>query len=468
MPASPRRRREFIMKPPQLADGPWSINDGPLSCSHQLSSHPAIQPSSINHLLPRLLLSLLLFLFSIAPLPTQAQPVDTPADPGQAGQAVPHQILPPIDEDLCPGEIFPFRLTIYLPRTPAKGDIIFAFDSTGSMGGVIYAAQMNAMNIMDDLNHLISDVRFGVVDIEDYPLDPYGVPGVNEPYRLRQPLTDDRNTVRLAIEALSANQGGDLPEAYTRAIYESHADARIGWRDDARRLLLMFGDSVPHDDDLNESLPYPQPYKPGRRWETGFPPSFLDPGRDGDPGTPDDLDFQTELTALVNQDIALLSVVTSSTFPQPSHGELVIYWNAWATPTGGKAVPLWNAGDLPELIRDLVEDTIVGVIKRLALRTEPDLYASWVYSDPAEITDIPIPSDGEYSFLGKVEAPANAEAGTYQFRILAVGDGIVYGEKPVTITVPEECFLPIDPPTWYYLPLIAKERVEPMSKEPVR
>lgn len=428
-----------------------------------------------------LLLLLLPFPLSSASAATQTQPADSrlglsamPArawrlsatQAGAGGATQTSQLLPPVDEDLCPGEVLSFELTIHLPRTPAKGDLVFAFDSTGSMGGVIEAAQINATRIMDDLNRLISDVRFGVIDIEDYPLEPYGVPNINEPYRLRQHLTADRNAIRFAIEELSPNSGSDLPEAYTRAIYEAHADPNIGWREDARRLLLLFGDSVAHDDGLNEGIPNP-PYHPfsNPHWRTGYAPTYLDPGRDGVPGTPDDLDFQTELTALIDQDITLLSVVTSSTFLRPNQGELVIYWNTWATQTGGKAVPLWNASDLPELIRDLVEETIVGVIKRLALQTEPDSFETWVYSDPAEITDITVPSDGAFSFIGKVQPPTDAKAGTYQFRIVAVGDGIPYGEVPVTITVPEECFPDPEYPNWYYLPLIAAERVEPEPLE---
>lgn len=394
----------------------------------------------------------LLLLMGPAASGTQAQPAR-----GDPAPPEPNQILPPVDENLCPGEILPFQLTIYPPSRPAKGDILFAFDTTASMGGVISSAQENAVVIMNDLNRLISDVRFGVVDIEDYPIEPYGAPGDNQAYRLTQPLTTNRDAVRAAINSLAPNSGGDFPEAYTRAIHEAHADPQIGWREDARRLLLMFGDSVPHDDALNEGIGSP-PYRPPANgmWETGHPPSFLDPGRDGVPGTRDDLDLQVELARLTDNDISLLHVVTSSTFIQPDQADLVIYWNTWATSTGGKAVPLWNARDLPELIRQLVEDTVVGVIKRLTLHTAPASYGSWVEFNPAEIRDIPIPSDGALSFLGRVKPPPDARAGTYHFRIIAIGDGIEYGEKPITITVPEWCFPEPDFEYWYYLPLIRR------------
>ncbi len=414
------------------------------------------------HLWSILLLLLLSLTGSVSAAVHDQPPHDgamTAGTPAILSQVEPNQLLPPIDENMCPGEIYPFELTIYLPRTPAKGDIVFAFDTTGSMAPVIYSAQENAIRIMGDLNNLISDVRFGVVDIEDYPLDPYGSED-NQAYRLRQSLTADRGAVRLAIDALEANTGGDQPEAYTRAVYEAHADSRIGWRENARHLLLIFGDSFPHDNDLNEGIAYPPHRNKGPRWETGHPPSLLDPGRDGVPGTLDDLDFQIELDTLADRDITLLSVVTPSWYPLPTQSDLVTYWNAWTAPTGGKAVPLWNAGDLPELIRKIVEDTIVGVIKRLTLETEPEFFRSWVVFDPAEINDIEIPMSGALSFLGRVEAPPDALAGTYEFRIIAVGDGIMYGEKQVRITVPERCFPDRDYPNWFYLPLIMKAHAE--------
>lgn len=455
------------MKPLQLAHSRWLTNDS-MRRSRSRDWHKN------SHLFLIWLLSVFLLLG-----PTSVASDTPPADSGvnssvptgwpsqpappPDGHASPNQLLPPINKDMCPGEIYPFRLTIYLPSTPAKGDIVFAFDTTGSMAPVIRSAQENALRIMDDLNNLISDVQFGVIDIEDYPLDPYGAID-NQAYRLRQPLTSDRNAVRSAIDALAAWAGSDQPEAYTRAIYEAHADPHIGWRENARHLLLIFGDSFPHDDALNAGISNP-PYHPPSNldWETGHPPTFLDPGRDGVPGTSDDLDFQTELTRLAEQGTTLLSVVTPSWYPLPTQSDLVTYWNVWAAPTGGKAVPLWDAGDLPELIRNLVEDTIVGVIKRLTLVTDPEFFKSWVVFDPAEINDIVIPSDGELSFLGQVEAPPDARAGTYHFRIIAIGDGIMYGEKQVTITVPEACFREPEYPTWYYLPLVARGYAESES-----
>ena len=380
---------------------------------------------------------------SNAPLPSAARGV--------------HQLLPPIEGELCPGEMLPFDFTVTIPATPVRGDIVFAIDTTGSMGGVIRAAQENALAIMEDLNELIPDVQFGVIDVEDYPTDPYGQP-VNVAYRLRQGVTDDREAVRTAINEMVANAGGDLPEAYTRTFYEAFADPEIGWRPGARRLLLFFGDSVPHDDNLNEGFERPPYVPPGRTdgiWRTGHPPAYLDPGRDGVPGTEDDLDFQTVLQGLKDSEVTLLVVVTSSTFPAPDQRGLVVYWNHWAGITGGRAVPLWNASDLPEVIRDLVKGTITH-INRLAIEADPEWFNDWVFTEPPEMGPIEIPPAGHvFPFFGRIVVPDGTPPGTYHFMLRAIGDGYVYGEKPVTIVVRSDCA----PPAlnrWYYLPLVAR------------
>jgi len=373
------------------------------------------------------------------------------------GGKAPVQLLPPIEGELCPGESLPFDFTVTIPATPVRGDIVFAIDTTGSMGGVIRAAQENALAIMEDLNELIPDVQFGVIDVEDYPTQPYGQT-VNEAYRLRQSVTSDREAVRAAINDMIANAGGDLPEAYTRAFYEAFADPNIGWRPGSRHMLLFFGDSVPHDDNLNDGFdrpPYVPPGRVDRVWQTGHPPSYLDPGRDGAPGTADDLDFQPVLQALNENEITLLVVVTSSTFPDPDQRELVIYWNYWASITGGRAVPLWNAGDLPEVIRDLVKGTITH-INRLAIEADPEWFNDWVFTEPPEMGPIDIPPAGHvFPFFGRVVVPHNTSPGTYHFMLRAIGDGYIYGEKPVTIVVRDDCE-PTVLNRWYYLPLIAR------------
>ncbi|MFQ5344101.1 MAG: vWA domain-containing protein, partial [Anaerolineae bacterium] len=148
---------------------------------------------------------------------------------------------PPLEYNLCPGQSTSFTFQVYLPPAPVQADILLAFDTTGSMDGVIQTAQERAVDIMSNLQTLISDAWFGLVDFRDYPVDQYGW-STDWPYRLRQPLIGHISYVQMKIEELEGDGGVDGPEAYSRALYEAYADEHVGWRPDARRFIIMFGD----------------------------------------------------------------------------------------------------------------------------------------------------------------------------------------------------------------------------------
>lgn len=133
--------------------------------------------------------------------------------------------------------------TIVIPATPSRADVLLVFDTTGSMASVLSSVQSGVDTILTTLRTLVPDVQFGVVDFRDYPISPFGE--VRDwPHKLRQPITANETAIRAALNALAANGGADLPEAYTRALYETYSDPAIGWREGARRFVIMFGDSV--------------------------------------------------------------------------------------------------------------------------------------------------------------------------------------------------------------------------------
>ncbi|MFN8499254.1 MAG: vWA domain-containing protein [Anaerolineae bacterium] len=347
---------------------------------------------------------------------------------------------------LCPGQSAHETKHIYLPPAPGRADIVFAFDASGSMRNEIGAAQTNAIGIMNDLAALIPDVQFGVMDFLDYPSDPYG--GTNDhAYLLRQAVTGNRAAVQSAINAITTGYGGDEPEAYTRALYESYSDGAIGWRRDARRFVIMFGDSVAHDDNLNYGVPSP-PYHAGATWRTGYAPSYLDPGRDGVPGTGDDLDLQTVLRGMEASGVTLLFVVPNHyaqifpDLPSASVDTLYAYWQWWADQTGagGDAVKLANAADLPTAIRNLVTSAS-SRISRLELLTDPPDYQSWLTVSPLAYTNLVIPPSGlTVDFEVDIRVPPGTAVGRdYAFAVRAIGDGAVYGGQGVVVHVPANC-----------------------------
>jgi hypothetical protein len=109
------------------------------------------------------------------------------------------------------------------------------------MSGVIAQAKANATSIMNLIESNLpgADLRFGVVDFRDY------ADGGAWPYIYRQPLTGNKNDVQTAVNAISHGGGGDLPEAYSRVMYESYNS--MGYRNNAVRILVMMGDNQPHD-----------------------------------------------------------------------------------------------------------------------------------------------------------------------------------------------------------------------------
>lgn len=343
-----------------------------------------------------------------------------------------------VDATLCPGQTVHETKRIFISPAPGRADVVFAFDTTQSMQPVLDAAKANALVIMNDLARVIPDIQFGVVDLRDYPISPLGQTG-DWPYLVRQSVTANRAAVSTAVNATSAGGGGDRPEAYARVLYESVTDSTLGWRSDTRRFVVMFGDDVPHDDNLNARVVNP-PVNPGGTWCGEASPCVLDPGRDGTVGTADDLDFQGVLDSVAAHRTTLLFVVSGA--GSTSQANLTTYWKQWAgwTNTGGDALSLADAAALPAAIQNLVT-AASRRISRLELRTLPPDYQYWLTVQPPFYADLVIPAGGtQVTFEVDITVPAGTRLGTtHVFDVKAIGDGAVYGEQGVTIHVPAWC-----------------------------
>lgn len=319
---------------------------------------------------------------------------------------------------VCPGDkSAPYPFTISIPPSPSKADVLLLFDVSGSMEPVLTSAADNADSIMNDLASMMGDVQFAVAGFSDYPFFPYGEAG-DSPYTLHLPLTKDADQIQTALNGLTIENGGDNPEAYSRVLFETYSDGNIGWRSGARHIVLIFGDSIPHDVDL---------------------------GRDESAGTPDDLVIADVLSELNHQQITLLAVVTSP--------DLLLSWQGWAASTGsgGNAVLLSDAAELPATIRSIVYGA-VGQINTLRVETDPG-YENWVQSNPIELTDLAIHSKGlTQSFDLTILPPSGTAVGDYHFAVFASGDGHHYGELDLTVKIdaacPEAVTIPPTPPAF--------------------
>ena len=227
--------------------------------------------------------------------------------------------------------------------TPAHTDVMFVFDTTGSMGGAIDEAQAQIQEAMTQIGASLPDVQFGLSEVSDYNdvVNPgefeYGIGDGFAPWTLHVPITSNQSAISAALLGLEANGGGDSPEAYGRSLYESDVNPAVGWRPGARGVVVLVADDVPHDNELNEGIP-------SSVWaQTPFN-TGIDPGADNTVGTADDLDWQGVLQKLINDGKPLEFVDYNG---DPAY---LPYWQNWAGRTGGSALEAAEGNLVAQLV----------------------------------------------------------------------------------------------------------------------
>jgi len=341
-----------------------------------------------------------------------------------------------IDGAMCL-DSFCEQKNLYLPPgvTPAKGDILICFDLTGSMWEELANVQNNSINIMNAVRALIPDTYFGVISHMDYPGDhggcDYGVraygdggdPYYDYAYSMDQALTGDLNAVETAVNGLPQGNGADGPESYTRALYESYADGAIGWRPGAKRIILQWGDNIPHDCAYDECI-------------GGATTSGPDPGRDEIDENADDLEILAVLDALGVGQITLLALHS---------GTYLTLWDCYAgrTGAGGTAFEINPDGTIPggvdiaDYIASIIGETIEH-IDLMTLEVCTPGYEAWLTNVvPPSYADILLDVEHNLPFTITLTVPDGTGMGVHEFDICAMGDGAEYARQHVTIVVPQ-------------------------------
>ena len=130
------------------------------------------------------------------------------------------------------------------PAKPARPrvEVVFCIDTTGSMSGLIAAAQQKVWSIVNGIasGKPVPEVKVGLVAYRDKK-EAY-VTEITE-------LTTDLDSIHQKLFALKAQGGGDAPEHVNQAL----ADAvnRISWSakgDKVFRVIFLVGDAPPHMD----------------------------------------------------------------------------------------------------------------------------------------------------------------------------------------------------------------------------
>ncbi len=333
---------------------------------------------------------------------------------------------------LAPGESVSEKVTVNIPSTPPKVDVVFAFDLTGSMGDILNTAKSRAIEIMTTLDVLDIDISYGVVSYMDYP-NCYNSYGYNScygtagdyAYAMNQAITSERSSVTSAINALTLGNGEDGPEAYTRVLYESYSDSSIEWRSGAKKILINFADNIPHDNNLNEGVT-------AGTWSTGG-----DPGRDEEMFTSDDLDLQTVLSEMATNNVVLLEAHTTSSYQS--------YWQYWAKITGGSFFITNSSTMVNDVASAISSELVTATVSNLHMAASTG-YESWLTSvSPSSYSG---KTGTSTDFTVTLTVPDGTDGGSYSFTLSALDDSnISYGDQSVAIAVPVSAPTPTPSPS---------------------
>jgi len=114
-------------------------------------------------------------------------------------------------------------------------DLVFAIDTTGSMGGLLQQAKVYMTDVVRNLSKDFDlDLQVRLVEYRDH-CDPR----VTTSTRFMTSFA----SLQQEINMLRATGGGDIPEAVLDGIKEA---SESNWRDNAERIIIHIGDAPPH------------------------------------------------------------------------------------------------------------------------------------------------------------------------------------------------------------------------------
>lgn len=325
------------------------------------------------------------------------------------------------------GETYDETLTVTVPADSAVSvaDIYFMADTTGSMYAALAAAQSGASDLLTDLIAALpdTDLNFGVGNYKDFPHDPYA-------FQHQVSLTSSTADIQTGINAWFADGGWDGAEgqlfAFDRlADNVNPAGGIIGWRDNAKKIIVWFGDAPAHD-----------------------------PVCASISGLAYDITEASVTTKLSDAQVTVLAVSITSNYPGGLDGDPTISSYDYsgtcslvdgsagqatriAAATGGTHVTDVDPSILIPTIIELVK-TQVKIIDNLKLVPMGDIVPFVTSLEPAAgygpiDTTTETTWDFNVTFTG---IPCGEEDMVYNGTIDVVADGSVEAQKTVEITVP--------------------------------
>ena len=210
-----------------------------------------------------------------------------------------------------------------------KADVVFAIDSTGSMGSSIRNVKDNIIEFVEKLEENKVDVRLGLVDYKDI-----GVDGLDSTKNLGWFYNPEE--FKNKVNGISVNGGGDTPESAVDALEESR---QMGFSENRTKFIILLTDAGYHE-------------------KTRFP----------------DVNSMEEEIKRLKADGIITSVITSNTLAS-------LYYDQLINETGGLSANIYGdfATELEKLIGKIGAVTNEKVTIRLStnelirLDKEPDM-----------------------------------------------------------------------------------------------
>ncbi|HEX6239282.1 MAG TPA: vWA domain-containing protein [Polyangiales bacterium] len=134
------------------------------------------------------------------------------------------------------------------PVARPKIEVVFALDTTGSMGSLIEGAKQKIWAIADELASAqpTPELRIGLVAYRDR----------GDTYVTQQfALSDDLDAVYAQLMSFQADGGGDGPESVNQALYEAVHQTAWSAEPNVYRAVFLVGDAPPHMD-YAQDIPY--------------------------------------------------------------------------------------------------------------------------------------------------------------------------------------------------------------------
>lgn len=123
-------------------------------------------------------------------------------------------------------------------------DLVIVFDSTGSMELEINAMILNFMHLATRLLEVLPNTRIACVTYKDT---------TDNPAVAYSALTNDLRHVHAFLSQVQASGGGqDIPEAVELGLWQAIDGYSI--RDDAVKVILLFGDAPPRPDGFKKAI----------------------------------------------------------------------------------------------------------------------------------------------------------------------------------------------------------------------